>query len=170
MKNYIYLLASSCCPKIGNVSDFGAVHLNMVCHTYGTQQAASLAVGGQGEGLPNLSYSQALTLLVVPEEDRAQFIAELDVESMSIRELQKAVKERNQALQERDQAILERGDIQKALNNQVSKISQLTTERDNLKSKPEELSKSKGEIETRAGKLQSELNSIKKSTEYTSIQ
>lgn len=54
-----------------------------------------------GQALQNLNYSQALILLGVPEEERAQFLDELDVESMSVRELKKAVQERDQALQEK---------------------------------------------------------------------
>ncbi|MEC0083022.1 MULTISPECIES: DUF3102 domain-containing protein [Paenibacillus] len=40
-----------------------------------------------------MSYAKALSLLGVPAEDREQFVQENDVESMSARELQKAVKE-----------------------------------------------------------------------------
>ena len=106
----------------------------------------------------------------VPEEERAQFIAEIDVESMSTRELQKAVKERSQAVKERDQALQEKAELQKALNDQVSKITLLTTECDNLKTKAEELSKSQAEIETKAGNLRPELISIKQSTSYEAVQ
>ncbi|WP_425803124.1 DUF3102 domain-containing protein [Desulfitobacterium sp. Sab5] len=147
-----------------------AEKLMRVFDAYGTQQPASLDAGPQAQALPNLNYSQAFILLGVPEEERAQFIAEIDVESMSTRELQKAVNDRNQAVKERDQALQEKANLQKALDDQVSKITLLTNECDNLKTKAEELSKSQTEIETKAGNLRSELSSIKQSTSYEAVQ
>jgi len=41
----------------------------------------------------NLTYTQALILLGIPEEERDEFIAEHDVESMTKLELQQAVKD-----------------------------------------------------------------------------
>ncbi|XWX62393.1 DUF3102 domain-containing protein [Desulfitobacterium sp. AusDCA] len=56
---------------------------------YGIQQSASFDAGAQAQALPNLNYTQAFILLGVLEEERAQFIAEIDVESMSTREFAK---------------------------------------------------------------------------------
>lgn len=50
----------------------------------------------------NLTYSQALILLGIREEERDSFMAANDVENMSARELQQVVKDRVQALQEND--------------------------------------------------------------------
>lgn len=86
---------------------------------YGTGQPASLDAGAQAQALRNLNYTQAFILLGVPEEERAQFLAEINVESMSTREMQKAVNDRNQAVKERDKALQEQADLQKALDDQV---------------------------------------------------
>ncbi|TGE37143.1 DUF3102 domain-containing protein [Desulfosporosinus fructosivorans] len=69
----------------------------LVFDAYRDKQPAALNAGGQTQRLPNMTYSQALILLAVPEEEREQFIAEMDIENMSVRELQKAVKDRDQA-------------------------------------------------------------------------
>lgn len=45
----------------------------------------------------NLNYSKALALLEVPAEEREEFVQENDVEGMSTRELQAAIKERDEA-------------------------------------------------------------------------
>ena len=97
----------------------------LVFDAYGDKQPAALNVGAQTQRLPNMTYSQALILLGVPEEEREQFIAEMDIENMSVRELQKAVKERDQALQDREQAfqdqdraLQEKADLQKALDGE----------------------------------------------------
>lgn len=50
--------------------------------------------------LLNLNYTQAFILLGVQEEERAQFIAEMGIESMSTRELQKGVNDRSHAVKE----------------------------------------------------------------------
>lgn len=44
--------------------------------------------------LGNISYTKALALLSVPEEEREQFVVENDVENVSARELQKIIKEK----------------------------------------------------------------------------
>ena len=65
-----------------------AQKLMLIFDAYGDKQPAALNAGAQTQGLPNLSYSQALILLAVPEEEREQFIVEMDIENMSVRELQ----------------------------------------------------------------------------------
>ncbi|KGK91389.1 hypothetical protein DP73_03735 [Desulfosporosinus sp. HMP52] len=135
-----------------------AEKLLRIFDAYGTQEP------------PNLNFTQAYILLGVPEEERAQFMAEIDVEGLSTRELQKAVKERSQALQERDQALQEKTELRQALSEQESQITQLTTERNHLKTKAEQLSKSQGEQETKAVNLEKKLESLKKSTSYEGLQ
>ena len=66
---------------------------------------------------------------------------------MSVRELQKAVKDRDQALQDRDRVLQEKADLQKALDGEKGKNTQLTKERDNLKSKAGDLQKSNRTLE-----------------------
>ncbi|ODA41828.1 Protein export cytoplasm protein SecA ATPase RNA helicase [Desulfosporosinus sp. BG] len=70
---------------------------------YGTKLLASPDSDGNPNSPPvaNLSYSQALILLGIPEEEREEFIAEHDVENMTRVELQQAVKDRDQAIQEK---------------------------------------------------------------------
>lgn len=152
-----------------NYSQKTAGKLMRIFEAYGPQLTASLNASTQAQEQPNLNYTQALILLGIPKEERAEFITEMDVENMSTRELKKAVNDRSQALKERDQALQEKADLQKTLADQVSQLTQITTERDNLKAKAEELSKSQKEMETKSVQLQSELKSIKKSTSYEDV-
>jgi hypothetical protein len=94
-----------------------AQRLLLIFDAYGNNQSVALHAGVPAQRLPNMNYSQALILLGVPEEEREQFIAEMDIENMSVRELQKAVKEREQAFQDRDRALQEKADLQKALDD-----------------------------------------------------
>jgi hypothetical protein len=75
-------------------SERTAQRLLLIFDAYGDKQPAAIDAGEPTQQLPNINYSQALILLGVPKEEREQFIAEMDIENMSVRELQKAVKER----------------------------------------------------------------------------
>lgn len=87
---------------------------------------------GKQTGLPdwqtfaNLSYSQALVLLDIPEEERAPFIDSLDIDNMSVRELQKVVKERDQVRQENVDLIQKLANSQKELEETKAKACYLT--------------------------------------------
>ncbi|OLN27461.1 Protein export cytoplasm protein SecA ATPase RNA helicase [Desulfosporosinus metallidurans] len=100
-----------------------AERLMQFCEEYGTKLLASPDSDGNPNSSPvtNLTYTQALILLGIPEEEREEFIAEHDVETMTKLELQQAVKDR-------DQAIREKKDLQKDLNLKSSELTQLTTQ------------------------------------------
>jgi len=121
--------------------------LMRICEEYGPKVLASPDGDGSSNSatLRNLTHSQALILLGVPEEKREQFIAENDVENMSARELRQAVKEKNQAVEEknqaaaeRDQALQENEGLKEDLKLKDSKISQLTDQAKNLENQVEE--------------------------------
>ena len=154
-----------------------AERLMRIYEAYCSKQPVSLYAGGQSPEMPNLSYTQAFILLGVPEEERAEFIAEIDVESMSTRELQKAVKGRKlalqkqeQASQDRDQALQENADLRKAMDEQSGEITLLTEERDNLKTQANGLRESNQALEQEVEKKKLDLDKIKKNTAYESIQ
>ena len=149
-----------------------AQKLMLVFDAYGDKQSAALNAGAPTQRLPNMNYSQALILLGVPEEEREQFIAEMDIENMSVRELQKAVKvqDREQAFQDRDRALQEKVDLQKTLDGEKGKNTQLTKERDNLKTMAGDLQKSNRTLEQDVEKKQLENINLKEKTGYKSIQ
>ena len=91
----------------------------------------------------NLTYTQALLLLGLPEEEREEFIAQNDVGSMTKQELQQALKDRDQgnqakdqALQEKEQAFQENQVLNKGLKTIDSTISQLKKEQAKAPSRP----------------------------------
>ncbi|MGE4274215.1 MAG: DUF3102 domain-containing protein [Desulfitobacterium sp.] len=129
-----------------------------------SRRAVPSAPKTQVQAPPNLNFTQAFILLGVPEEERAQFIAELDLESMTTRELQKTVQERCQAIEERDLAVREKGHLSMALEDQKGQINRMTKELASLKSKAQELSKSHAEAMAKAERLSLELKSQKQNT------
>ena len=104
-----------------------ADRLMQVCEEYGTKQVASPDTDSLSDSSPvtNLTYTQALILLGIPEEEREEFIAEHDVESMTRVELQQVVKDRDQAIQEQK-------DLRNALILKSSELAQLTTQTQSL--------------------------------------
>lgn len=64
---------------------------------YGTAQQSLLGAEANSQALGNLTYTKALALLALPAEEREEFVEEHDVEGMSSRELQQAIKARTDA-------------------------------------------------------------------------
>lgn len=75
-----------------------AQNLMKVFEEYGSAQIGMFGDNVKTQAFADLTYSQAVALLGVPEEDREGFIEANDVPNMSTRELQQAIKERDEAL------------------------------------------------------------------------
>ncbi|AFQ44228.1 DUF3102 domain-containing protein [Desulfosporosinus meridiei] len=142
---------------------------------YGPKQlessdAQSPATDTQAQNLPNLNFTQALILLGVPEEVRGEFIAELDIDNITTRELQKKVNDWKLAREERDQARQENIGLRKVVNEQANQITHLTEAYDNLMTKSEELSESNRALEQETGKRQAELERVKDRASYKTVE
>ncbi|RJE46559.1 MULTISPECIES: DUF3102 domain-containing protein [unclassified Dehalobacter] len=83
-----------------------------------------------------LTYTQALLLLGLPEEEREEFIAHNNVGSMTKQELQQALKDRDQANQAKEQALQENQALKKGLETIDSTISELRNEHTKAASMP----------------------------------
>jgi len=64
---------------------------------YGADQGSLFGAETKYSSLNNLSVSNALRLLAVPEEEREDFALEVDAEHLSTRELEEAIRERDAA-------------------------------------------------------------------------
>lgn len=64
---------------------------------YGADQGSLFGAEVKSQTFGNLSYTKALALLAVPEGEREQFAEEHDVENMSTRELEQAIKDKKAA-------------------------------------------------------------------------
>lgn len=78
-----------------------AQNLMKIFEEYGANQITLLGDNAKSQAFADLSYSQAVALLGVPEEEREEFIKENDVENMSTRELQQAIKEKEEVEKEK---------------------------------------------------------------------
>lgn len=64
---------------------------------YGDENLSLFESGTRSQTFGKLSYTQALAMLALPANEREAFAAENQVEEMSSRQLQEAIRERNQA-------------------------------------------------------------------------
>jgi hypothetical protein len=87
-----------------NYSQRTANNLMRIAEEYGAEQFALFGANAKSQALANLSYTQAVALLGVPEEEREAFVQENDVANMTTRELQQAIKERDEAVKAKEEA------------------------------------------------------------------
>lgn len=85
-------------------SQSSASRLMTLYREYGAAQTSLFGAESNYPTLNNLSISNALRLLAVPEEEREEFAAEHDVEHMSARELDELIKARETAEARAEQA------------------------------------------------------------------
>lgn len=77
-----------------------ADNLMKLYNEYGSNQESLFENFTKSQAFGNLTYTKALALLAIPAEDREKFAEEHDVESMSTRELQEAIRQRDEAKQQ----------------------------------------------------------------------
>ena len=65
---------------------------------YGSEQISIFGAVSNSQTFADLPYSKALQLLALPAEEREDFAQENDVENLSVRELQNAIREKNEAI------------------------------------------------------------------------
>ncbi|MBQ8738173.1 MAG: DUF3102 domain-containing protein [Clostridia bacterium] len=102
----------------------------------------------------NLTYTKALKLLAVPEDEREEFAQENNVDDMTVKELEKAIKERDEALKQAELAKKDAGqaeELRKALAEAEAKAQEAGKKADSIASKAlrleRDLEKKKAEYE-----------------------
>jgi DNA repair exonuclease SbcCD ATPase subunit len=73
-----------------------ASNLMAIFEQYGSSQITFFCDNAKSQALANLSYTQAVALLGIPQDEREAFLQENDLDSMSTRELQQAIKEKQE--------------------------------------------------------------------------
>lgn len=95
--------------------EYGASQISLFCDNNAKSQA-----------LANLSYTQAVALLGIPQDEREAFIEEHDLDSLSTRELQQAIKDRDHAQKQAQE-------LQEALKGATNHISEIAEDRDKFR-------------------------------------
>ncbi|BBI32020.1 DUF3102 domain-containing protein [Cohnella abietis] len=110
-----------------------ANNLMKIAEEYGSNQNVLFGENPNSQALANLTYTQAVALLGVPADEREDFVKEHDVENLTTRELEQAVKDKK----ELERLLKESKDKEKIALDAHQKLSQRQKE---LESKSKELS------------------------------
>lgn len=124
--------------------DYSQSTANNLMKIYNEYDANSQALG-------NLTYTQAVTLLGVPAEEREAFVEENKVDQLSTRELQQAVKEKQQAIKEKEK-------LEKELRAKEALIEKERAEKDKV-------AKRLAEMESKGKEKESMVKDLKKQLE-----
>lgn len=123
-----------------------ANNLMRIFEEYGTAQQSIFGPEANSQALGNLSYTKALRLLALPADEREAFVEEHNVEDMSTRELEAAIRERDDALRraeedraEREAAEQARAKIAEDMRLANERVAQLSRELEELRSRPVEV-------------------------------
>ena len=82
-----------------------ANNLMKIFEEYGSTQITLLGDNAKSQAIGDLSYTQAVTLLVLPEEEREKLIKSTDMSDISTRELKKQVEKLKKELEDKDKNI-----------------------------------------------------------------
>lgn len=107
---------------------------------YGDRQGNLFGVGLENvQTFGHLTVSKAIALLSLPENERADFVAEHDVDAMSTRELKKALEERDAAKAALAQAEEAKTKLTAETKNLLGEIEELTGRVEELEARPVEV-------------------------------
>lgn len=113
---------------------------------YGASQIGLLGAEVKSSTLQNLSISNALRLLAVPEEEREEFAEAVDAENISARELEKAIKERDEAKKAAEDAREAAERTQKVLDATENDLKNARADLHFMRQEKEELEKRELEV------------------------
>ena len=137
-------------PWLERETEFSTSSASRYIQAYEQYGAAQLGLFGPETNFPalgNLSITKALALLAVPEGEREQFAEEHDVENMSTRELEQAIKDKKAA--EERAAALEK-ELAEIEDGHELALAELTDQLNELRS---DAAKGKEALKERSGLL-----------------
>lgn len=105
-----------------------ANNLMKIFDQYGADQLSLFGSDAKSQALGKLSYTQAVALLGIPDYEREEFIEKNDVESMSTRELQQAIKEKQEMAKKLKEAEKKAKEEQKAKEKIEKELKKLETQ------------------------------------------
>lgn len=104
------------------LSQSAANRLMRIYAEYGQKMGLGIAPDANSSMLNNLSVSNALRLLAVPEEERETFAETVDAEHLSTRELEEAIRERDEAIKREKEALARENDTKLNLQMTESRL------------------------------------------------
>ena len=140
-----------------------ATRMMRIFDEYGAAQIGIFGAEPNSSTLQNLSISNALRLLAVPEDEREEFAEAVDAENLSARELEKAIRERDAAVKERENA-------QREANRYSLRTERAEKELQEAKEKAQELEDDLEAARADRRQMVKELEAIKKRPVEVAVQ
>lgn len=106
-----------------------ANNLMKIFKEYGADQMSLLDGNLKSQTFGNLSYSQAVTLLGVPSEERESFIQDNNIDDMSTRELKKAIADLKKAEKEKEEALKEVDKVREEVDKAKEEVQLIKEEK-----------------------------------------
>lgn len=128
---------------------------------YGSEQTTLFGAELKSQTFANLSYTKALKLLALPEEERENFVKENDVDGMSTRELEKVIKERDEALKKAENV----DRLQQEINQANADVEALKKEREDAKAELEALQEKIEKVKQAEKKTKEKLKALQENPE-----
>jgi chromosome segregation ATPase len=109
------------------------------------------------QALADLTYTQAVALLRLDSNERENFVEEHNIQSMSTRELEDAIKEKNEALKEKEEALKQLNIMQERVKVALDEKTKITEQMNNAKDSLALKQQTVKELEEQVAKTKSEL-------------
>lgn len=116
-----------------------ANNLMRLFDAYGADQITMLENNVRNTAFESLSYSKAVALLGIPDDEREAFIESNNVEDMSTRELQRVIKERDEAIRRQQETEADAAEMISATVEAQERARALAAEADAMRKELAEL-------------------------------
>lgn len=146
-----------------------ANNLMRIFNEYGSDQITLLEDNSKSQALGNLSYTQAVALLGIPEEERENFVKENDIDNMSTRELQKAIKERDVALKEKEKALKNLEKAKDIASKKEAEAKKILEEKQKIEMAMKKSETEKAELEKSIAEIKEQLSKAETSGDSEEI-
>lgn len=140
-----------------------------IFEAYGSKQLSLFGAELNSETFTNLSYSQALKLLAIPDEEREDFVKENDIENKSVREIDRLIKERDEALEREAAAVEDAKEMAFKNRQKETLLEEYKHKLETAEKTAEEKEKCVAGLKKGIDKLQAELDGAKKAAENPKI-
>lgn len=121
---------------------------------YGVEQQSMFGAEANSQTLANLPYSKALALLALPVDEREAFAEENDLEAMSTRQLQEALRAKEEAEADAKNAEASRASMEDSLKTANAHMETAREEAENAQRAQEEAERQAAELRAKLEELE----------------
>ena len=144
-----------------------AINLMRIYQEYGSNQESLFENFANSQTFANLNYTQALALLSVPAEDRAQFAKENDIVHKSTREIQDLVRQRDEQNKQIEQLQSELTSTEEAMATAKDEKDEAVRKQEDLQHRLDEVTRKAADREKEKKLLEDQLQKALQAEKHT---